>query len=252
MENATHYAYEDYASGEYANSYDKTRFGDVVGSWVNDTDRRLISRIFGYMSQERMISARILDVGTGTGRIALVLGRMGFSVTGIDASEQMLAVLDRKSKDQRIDIDIQQGEVMDLRFKDKSFDYSVSFMTIMHVPDWKKMLQEMCRVTAKGLLIQFQSRCSYAFFTPLIQPFRRKKNKVYQMWKFHQLKEVVQALSDNGFESAFIGKQFLFPVAFHRLLKNLDISIKLESWGRSSGMTRVFGNPVVIYASRKK
>ena len=34
----------------------------------------------------------VLDVGTGTGRAAILLAKAGGEVTGVDASEQMLAV----------------------------------------------------------------------------------------------------------------------------------------------------------------
>ena len=49
----------------------------------------------------RFSSATILDVGTGTGRAALLLARGGARVTGVDASEEMLAVARARAADGR-------------------------------------------------------------------------------------------------------------------------------------------------------
>ncbi|MFI8569075.1 class I SAM-dependent methyltransferase [Rhodococcus sp. NPDC078407] len=47
-------------------------------------------------------NGRVLEYGVGTGRVALPLAERGVEVTGIDVSEEMLAVLKKKDPDGRI------------------------------------------------------------------------------------------------------------------------------------------------------
>jgi SAM-dependent methyltransferase len=45
-----------------------------------------------------MAGARILDIGCGTGRHSVALARLGFEVTGVDLSAEMLALADKRAK----------------------------------------------------------------------------------------------------------------------------------------------------------
>ena len=56
----------------------------------------------------------VLEVGCGTGRIAIELTRQGYSVTGIDPSAAMLQVARRKAEDDAIDVSFIEGRVSDL------------------------------------------------------------------------------------------------------------------------------------------
>ncbi len=56
----------------------------------------------------------VLEVGCGTGRIALELARQGYSVTGIDPSAAMLAEARRKAEDDALDVTFIEGRVQDL------------------------------------------------------------------------------------------------------------------------------------------
>ncbi len=56
----------------------------------------------------------VLEVGTGTGRIALELARAGHAVTGIDASVSMLARARAKAEADALDVTLIEGRVADL------------------------------------------------------------------------------------------------------------------------------------------
>lgn len=56
----------------------------------------------------------VLEVGTGTGRIALALARAGHEVTGLDVSAAMLARARQKAEDDALDVTFVQGRVQDL------------------------------------------------------------------------------------------------------------------------------------------
>jgi ubiquinone/menaquinone biosynthesis C-methylase UbiE len=74
---------------------------------------------------------RVLEVGIGTGRIAVPLAAAGLRVTGIDIAPKMLAVLRAK----RTDIDIMLGEAAHPPLRDATFD-ALLFVHVLHlVPD---------------------------------------------------------------------------------------------------------------------
>lgn len=57
--------------------------------------------------------ARVLDAGTGTGAIALLLAELGYHVTGLDLSERMLAHARRKAEARGLSIELAVGPVED-------------------------------------------------------------------------------------------------------------------------------------------
>ena len=75
--------------------------------------------------------ARLLEVGIGTGRIAVPMAERGVRITGIDVSPKMLARL----REKRGDIDVLFAEAGRLPFRDGSFDAAL-FVHVLHlVPD---------------------------------------------------------------------------------------------------------------------
>ena len=56
----------------------------------------------------------VLEVGTGTGRVALALARAGHEVTGVDPSRAMLDVARRKAEDDALDVTFIEGRAHEL------------------------------------------------------------------------------------------------------------------------------------------
>lgn len=69
----------------------------------------------------------ILEVGVGTGRVALPLAEQGFEVTGVDASRRMLAVGRSKGLSRLV-----RGDAYRLPFGDRTFD-TVLFVHVLHL-----------------------------------------------------------------------------------------------------------------------
>ncbi|MFC1481704.1 class I SAM-dependent methyltransferase [Candidatus Neomarinimicrobiota bacterium] len=61
-------------------------------------------------------SARILDIGCGTGRHAIELSRRGYTVTGIDLSNSLLERAKTKAAEQNLIIDFQKHDARKLPF----------------------------------------------------------------------------------------------------------------------------------------
>ena len=67
-------------------------------AWLYDVDNRdnLHDDIPFYLEYAKQQQGEILELGCGTGRVALALAADGFRVTGLDLSQQMLDVFRKK------------------------------------------------------------------------------------------------------------------------------------------------------------
>jgi len=95
--------------------------------------------------------ARVLDLATGTGDLALLIAERvpGCAVVGVDPSAGMLEIGIRKvaAKDLESRVQLLQGDAQELDFEDKSFDGTTMAFGIRNVPDRARALREMARVT---------------------------------------------------------------------------------------------------------
>jgi demethylmenaquinone methyltransferase/2-methoxy-6-polyprenyl-1,4-benzoquinol methylase len=98
-------------------------------------------------------NARVLDVATGTGAVALELVRQhGCSVVGIDRSPEMLAVARERvaARGLGAKIELQQGRAETLPFPDDSFDALTVTYLLRYVDDPAATVGELARVVRPG------------------------------------------------------------------------------------------------------
>jgi SAM-dependent methyltransferase len=76
--------------------------------------------------------SRILDLGCGLGRHALLFARSGFSVTGYDLSEIGLAKLRERARAERLPVLTAMGDLRELPFRDGAFDCVLAYRSIYH------------------------------------------------------------------------------------------------------------------------
>jgi len=90
---------------------------------------------------------RVLDVGTGTGSLASSLerGLRSVEVVGIDPSQGFIAFAQSHAQSGRVRFEL--GDAQALGFPDATFDAAMALLVINFVPDHRKALAEMRRVT---------------------------------------------------------------------------------------------------------
>ena len=97
---------------------------------------------------------RVLDVGCGTGSLAVMIARQhpGASVVAIDPDARALARARRKASRAGASVRFDQGFADALSYPDGAFDRVLSSFVYHHVPDGEKpgMLREIRRVLAPG------------------------------------------------------------------------------------------------------
>ena len=115
----------------------------------------------------------ILDVGCGTGALCSVLHEAGFSVTGIDPAQNMLAVAKRQPENE--DIRFLQADALEqLPFADKSFDLSIASYVAhgLQKSERMKLYAEMRRIT-KEKVILFDYNQNRSLTTSLVEWLER-------------------------------------------------------------------------------
>jgi SAM-dependent methyltransferase len=105
---------------------------------------------------EAIQGANVLDLGCGTGRFALPMARsLGYKVTGVDASPEMLAKARSKDPDSQVVWDCQNA--MCLQYPDACFDAVFLSHLLHHVDDPQRVIAECHRVlrSTGTLLIRY-------------------------------------------------------------------------------------------------
>ena len=99
----------------------------------------------------------VLDVGSGTGVVALTAKRAGANVTGSDLSPDLLEHARRNAELAGLDIPFQEADVENLPFENNTFDAVLSQFGHMFGPQADKTLDEMLRVLKPGGTIAFST-----------------------------------------------------------------------------------------------
>ena len=148
------------------------RFSAIAAEWWNPTGKFKPLHLFnpvrlGFIRDEaagrlgRDIKAprpfaglRLLDIGCGGGLLCEPMARLGFSVTGVDASPRNIGVAQAHAQAQGLDIDyrantaealIEQGE--------PQFDVVLNMEVIEHVADPARFLQDCVKLLKPGGLM---------------------------------------------------------------------------------------------------
>ena len=120
--------------------YQKKRYNAVLENIKNEFD------ISEYQS--------VIDVGCGTGALCAVLDQRGLAVTGVDPSQNMLRIAEKKQINTGIKF-IDASILERLPFEDKSFDISIASYVAhgLKANERAKMYAEMKRITKNRVII---------------------------------------------------------------------------------------------------
>jgi ubiquinone/menaquinone biosynthesis C-methylase UbiE len=245
-ERRDHYSYTVYANPSTARTFDQVRFGGPIGELVAAKEAEVLAQFVGPVE-----GRSVLDVGTGTGRAALLFAAAGASVTGLDASNEMLTVARERAVAEHAAVRFVTGDAHALQFPDRSFDIVVSLRVLMHTPRWRLCVDELCRVAKDRVVIDYPSSHSPALLQSV---WRRARYAVsgsaaqpYRVFFDSQLRA---AFEKNGFRIRAKQRHFALPVGFYKLFGSRRAAERSEEVLRRAGLTRMFGSPVTVLAER--
>ena len=242
---ADHYSYTVYRNPATARSFDEKRFGGPIGDIVAGTQARVIANFIG-----RIQGRRVLDVGTGTGRAALLLARGAADVTAIDASDEMLAVARERATAEGVQVRFERGDAHALRFGDRQFDVVMSLRVLMHTPEWRRVIAEMCRVADQLVIFDYPSRTSLARVQSAARRALARFGRESEAYRVFAHDEIADELAKNGYRIRSVHRQFVLPIAFHKAIGSRRFTLRIERVLDRVGLLRVFGSPVTLVAER--
>lgn len=95
-----------------------------------------------------VIKGRVLDVGTGTGIIAITVARLpGVRVTAFDFSGKMVRKAVKNAANAGLEMEFLIDDAEEMPFKEGIFDVVISCLGMLWYRDKEKALREMVRVT---------------------------------------------------------------------------------------------------------
>ena len=94
------------------------------------------------------LSSRVLEVGVGTGRLALPLSAHVRGYYGVDLARPMMDRL--RAKQTNEPVYLVQGDITKLPFADASFDVAIAVHIFHLIPAWRDALREVARVLRPG------------------------------------------------------------------------------------------------------
>lgn len=117
---------------------------------------------------------RILDIGTGAGFFAVLLGREGHQVTGIDLSPQMIEEAKRFAAKHGVAANFAVMDAMATTFADQSFDVIVTRNLTWTLPDVAAAYAEWTRLLVPGgVLVNFDANYGPVSFAKLTEDLEK-------------------------------------------------------------------------------
>jgi 2-polyprenyl-6-hydroxyphenyl methylase/3-demethylubiquinone-9 3-methyltransferase len=128
------------------------RFNPVRLAFIRDEAARRFGRhIAGRRPFEGL---RLLDIGCGGGLLCEPMARLGFSVTGVDASPRNIGVARTHAQAQGLDIDFRADTAEALLAQgEPPFDVVLNMEVIEHVADPARFMQDCVQLLAPGGLM---------------------------------------------------------------------------------------------------
>lgn len=173
---------------------------------------------------------RILNIGVATGATSQMLEQFG-EVKSIEYDKDCYEFVK-----QRLNIDLQQGSILDLKFNDNSFDLVCAFDVIEHVEDDNLALLEMFRVCNSNGLVFITVPAFMVLWS-----YHDIVNHHYRRYTLLQLKNLLRNKGKIVFSSYFNTLLFLpilavritsklLPFLFKRKGSGSDFAIYNPNW----------------------
>lgn len=132
--------------------YDKTR------ALPEERHNAMINALLSETNVQR--NDTVLEIGIGTGRIAMSFAEHVERLFGIDLSQEMMGVLRRKLADASLHVEMSQADALLLPFAENTFDLAYAVHVYHLVSHWQDAIGDAFRVVKSGghFVVSFHRR----------------------------------------------------------------------------------------------
>jgi ubiquinone/menaquinone biosynthesis C-methylase UbiE len=241
----SHYSYAHYANRDVAAGFDALRFSGPVGRYLLEAQEAVLREALAPLP-----GAHVLDVGTGTGRAAIGLALQGAHVLGLDASAEMLAVAADRARASRVAVRWGLADAHQLPVGDRAVDAAVCLRVLMHAIDWRACVGELCRVSRRRVVLDFPALGSFAAIESGARRLRQRLGGTVEAYRVMAERDVVASLAAHGFRPVMVRRQFVLPIAVHKVVNRFEVTRGVERGLAAVGLLRLLGSPVTLVAER--
>lgn len=219
-----------------------TRFDGPVGQWMLrqqiDATRECIAQCVPNRSD-----LSVLDVGGGHGQNIAVINELGHHLTIVGSTPDSNEVIKSTVKSGEVRYDV--ASLLSLPYEDDSFDVVICYRILSHMELWQELVGELTRVARHLVLVDYPSKRSFNIFSDLFFMLKKGIEKNTRRFGCFSDGEIDATFRSCGFSRTTRRRQFFLPMAGHRLIGNLTISKFTAAIFRKSGLTGLFGSPVI-------
>ena len=233
-----------YHDESYVHKYEADRFGGLFGRYLHYVE------VNTFISLMDSSYDSVLDVGAGTGKLSIPSSLQYENVLAVDFSTEMIKVAIENAKKREIGLKTVVCDAQQLCFHNKTFDCVVSSRMLMHLPDWRKGIAELCRVSKKVVILDFPQLLGFSGFDSLFKRFTKHLISHNQTYETFLVNSITEEFQRNHFKVVLIKGQFFLPFTFHRWLNQPRLSVIIEKFFDTIGFIKLMGSPVIVKAIR--
>lgn len=215
------------------------RFAGPSGQWMLQVQERELRRAL-----EDLSPGKAVDVGGGHAQTEPVLRSLGFETLVTGSDDTCRHRLEPGTP-------FQVADHLNLPLPDRGVKVAVCFRLLTHCERWPELVAELCRVADQRVVVDYPARFSVNLLAEALFTWKKKFEKNTRTYSLFRHREVREAFAAHGFTVTFRHPQFFWPMVVHRMLKSPALSRFLEAAARITGLTRLFGSPVVLEARRQ-
>lgn len=221
------------------------RFRGPVGRWFLDVQMQSTLELLPHHGRP----LRIVDVGGGHGQLVPGLAAAGHRVEVVGSRPECGARLAPWLESGACTF--RTAPLQQLPYADAEFDVAVSYRTVAHLTDWRKLVAELCRVARTSVLIDYPTIQSLNVLAKPLFAVKLRLEGNTRRFRVFSPKEMQAAFDEQGFSVAEVRRQFFLPMALHRAHGSTLVAGALEALPRAIGLTRAWGSPVILHAQRR-
>ena len=225
-----------------------TRFSGRIGEWFLLVQQHATLRFLKSYAGE---SIEVADIGGGHAQ----------NVAGVlDAGHRLWVSGSDKSCAHRLQpylksegtVSFQECPLTEIPVEDLRFKIVLSYRMLSHLNHWPDFVAELCRISADRVVIDYPTYRSVNLLNSLLFSFKKGVERNTRSFLIFHEKEVIAAFEKYGFVLEGRVGQYVFPMAFHRMHKNVPLARFLEGCCRVFGLSWLFGSPVIACFKRKE
>jgi Methylase involved in ubiquinone/menaquinone biosynthesis len=182
-------------------------------------------------------TVNVLDIGTGPGFFAIILAKIGYQVTGIDCTPEMIDSAVQNAKQQGVNPEFKVMDSHDLDFDDNSFDLIVNRNVTWTLYNPEKAYAEWKRVLKPGgKLLIFDANWYMSHFdeeigaemTEGMRAYREKYGELPEKFSMNVVEDYWLKLPMVGVQRPQWDKAALWKLGFQNLVFDTNLSDRVS------------------------